>query len=130
MTIVANQTGQKLNRLIISVLVVAVGFLLVDKFALPSKPEMVVAEAPAGEVDKSVAVLPFVAMSNGPDDEFFADGVTEEILNSLAQLPDLLVTARTSAFAFKGMDIPIPEIAAKLGVANVVEGSGAGSRSR
>ena len=120
---ITGQTGRKLNRLTITVLVLAVGLLLVDKFVLQSNPEATVAEAPASEIDKSVAVLPFVAMSNGPDDEFFADGVTEEILNSLAQLPDLLVTARTSAFAFKGMDIPIPEIAAKLGVANVVEGS-------
>jgi TolB-like protein/tetratricopeptide (TPR) repeat protein len=78
---------------------------------------------PEGVKRESVAVLPFVAMSDGPDDEYFADGLTEEILNSLAHLPDLLVTARTSAFSFKGMDIPIPEIAAKLGVANVVEGS-------
>jgi TolB-like protein/tetratricopeptide (TPR) repeat protein len=62
-------------------------------------------------------------MSNGPDDEYFADGLTEEILNSLTRVPDLLVTARTSAFHFKGQDIPIPEIAEKLGVANVVEGS-------
>lgn len=120
---ITGQTGQKLNRLIITVLVLAVGFLLVDKFMLRTQPEMTVAEVPATEVEKSVAVLPFVAMSSGPDDEFFADGVTEEILNSLAQLPDLLVTARTSAFAFKGMDVPIPEIAAKLGVANVIEGS-------
>jgi adenylate cyclase len=71
----------------------------------------------------SVAVLPFVAMSSGPDDEFFADGLTEEILNSLAALPGLLVTARTSAFYFKGQDRPVPEIARALGVAHVVEGS-------
>ena len=62
-------------------------------------------------------------MSNGQDDEYFADGLTEEILNSLAQLPELLVTARTSAFHFKDKDIPIQEIAAQLGVATVVEGS-------
>jgi adenylate cyclase len=67
--------------------------------------------------------LPFVAMSRGPDDEYFADGLTEEILNSLTRLPDLLVTARTSSFHFKGQDIPIPQIAASLGVAHVVEGS-------
>jgi TolB-like protein len=73
--------------------------------------------------DKSVAVLPFVAMSSGPDDEYFADGLTEEILNSLTRIPELLVTARTSAFHFKGEDIPIPDIAATLGVAHVVEGS-------
>jgi TolB-like protein len=62
-------------------------------------------------------------MSRGPDDEYFADGLTEEILNSLTRLPELLVTARTSSFHFKGKDIPIPEIASTLGVAHVVEGS-------
>jgi TolB-like protein len=62
-------------------------------------------------------------MSSGPDDEYFADGLTEEILNSLAQLPELLVTARTSAFSFKGRDIPVQEIAAVLGVRHIVEGS-------
>jgi TolB-like protein/tetratricopeptide (TPR) repeat protein len=125
---ITQQTGRKLNYLIIAGLTIAVGFLLVDKFALRTDTEMPVAgHEPVAEVkadvEKSVAVLPFVAMSSGPDDEFFADGITEEILNSLAQLPDLLVTARTSAFSFKGMDVPIPEIAAQLGVANVVEGS-------
>ncbi|MGH8224480.1 MAG: hypothetical protein ACREQZ_16050, partial [Woeseiaceae bacterium] len=71
----------------------------------------------------SVAVLPFVALSSGVDDGYFGDGLTEEIINALSALPDLLVTARTSAFYFKGRDVPIPEIAATLGVAHVVEGS-------
>lgn len=112
------QTGRKLNRTIMIVLAAAVAFLLVDKFALRHDvPDVAVS------TDKSVAVLPFVSMSRGPDDEFFADGLTEEILNSLTRLPELLVTARTSAFHFKGQDIPIPEIAATLGVAHIVEGS-------
>ena len=107
---ITNQTGQKLNRTIIVVLLAAVGFLLVDKFMLgDSTPNNSI-------TDPSVAVLPFVAMSNGPDDEYFADGLTEEILNSLTRVPKLLVTARTSSFHFKGQDIPIPEIAAALGV--------------
>ena len=72
---------------------------------------------------KSIAVLPFVAMSDSADDEYFADGLTEEILNYLTQVPELLVTARTSAFHFKGRDVPIPEIARTLGVEHVVEGS-------
>lgn len=59
-------------------------------------------------------------MSSGPDDEYFADGLTEEILNSLTRIPELLVTARTSAFHFKGQDLPVPEIAATLGVAHIV----------
>jgi TolB-like protein len=62
-------------------------------------------------------------MSNGPDDDYFADGLTEEIINALAQAPDLLVTARTSAFHFKGKNLPVADIAAQLGVAHVVEGS-------
>jgi TolB-like protein len=114
---ITRQTGRKLDFVIIAVLISAVSILLVDKFLLEDET--------AGDavIDKSVAVLPFVAMSSGPDDEYFADGLTEEILNSLAQLPDLLVSARTSAFYFKGKDIPVGEIALKLGVAHIVEGS-------
>ncbi len=117
---IAPQTGKKLDRVIIAVMAVALVWFAWDKFAGPTET------SPAAAVsvsDKSVAVLPFVAMSSGPDDEFFADGMTEEILNSLAQLPELLVTARTSAFSFKGQDIPIQQIAEALGVQHVVEGS-------
>ncbi|MBY6204559.1 hypothetical protein [Halomonas denitrificans] len=71
----------------------------------------------------SIAVLPFRAMSSGEDDGYFADGLTEEILNSLAQLPELLVTARTSTFHFKDQDLPVPQIAEMLGVGHVLEGS-------
>lgn len=83
------------------------------------------AATPASPVaaEASVAVLPFAALSSGADDGYFADGLTEEIINALAALPDLLVTARTSAFHFKGKEVPIPEIAATLGVTHVVEGS-------
>ena len=115
---ITQRTGRKLNLAIIVVLASAVTILLVDKFILQSDEA-----STAAVTDKSVAVLPFVAMSRGPDDEYFADGLTEEILNSLTRVPQLLVTARTSAFHFKGKDIPIPEIAATLGVAHIVEGS-------
>jgi adenylate cyclase len=114
---ITDRTGKKLDRIIIAVLSVAVVSLLVDRFMMSDGPTTSVI------TEKSVAVLPFVAMSRGPDDEYFADGLTEEILNSLTRLPQLLVTARTSAFHFKGQDIPIPDIAAALGVAHVVEGS-------
>mgnify|MGYP001826646738 CR=1 FL=1 len=133
------QTGRRVDRVIIVMLVIAVGFFAVDKYArepaatrtanevtteAPGEPAPVAATSNPRAPKKSVAVLPFIAMSSGPDDEYFADGLTEEILNSLAQLPELLVTARTSAFAFKGDDLPpIPEIAEKLGVRHVVEGS-------
>lgn len=116
---ITKSTGRRLNRAITVLLIAAVAFLLADKFLLrESQPVQEMATR-----DKSVAVLPFVAMSRGEDDEYFADGLTEEILNSLTRVPELLVTARTSAFFFKGKDIPIPEIAGKLGVAHVVEGS-------
>jgi len=114
---ITQNTGKKLNRMIIGVLGTAVIFLLVDKFVLVENPSA------NGTTEQSVAVLPFVAMSRGPDDEYFADGLTEEILNSLTRLPDLLVTARTSSFHFKGQDLPVPEIAEALGVAHIVEGS-------
>ncbi|HLF95592.1 MAG TPA: hypothetical protein VI457_00465, partial [Methylococcaceae bacterium] len=86
-------------------------------------PAATTAAKPAVTAETSVAVLPFAALSSGADDGYFADGLTEEIINALAALPDLLVTARTSTFYFKGKDIPIPEIAATLGVAHIVEGS-------
>ncbi|MCH7820863.1 MAG: hypothetical protein IIA07_02500 [Proteobacteria bacterium] len=117
---ITSQTGRKLDRVIIGILVLALGWFAFDKFYTTTGSEPV----PESTVlEKSIAVLPFVAMSSGPDDEYFADGLTEEILNSLAQLPELLVTARTSAFSFKGQDIPIQEIAAALGVNHIVEGS-------
>jgi TolB-like protein len=137
---VTPQTGRKLDRVIIIFLVVAVAALLVERFVnFPdsgqSVPDNVTSQklpktVPEGSTNsaeatarQSVAVLPFVAMSNGPDDGYFADGLTEEILNSLAQLPELLVTARTSSFTFKNHDVSVQEIAARLGVANIVEGS-------
>lgn len=81
---------------------------------------------------KSVAVLAFANLSNDPDNEFFSDGISEELLNLVARIPGLRVAARTSAFFFKGKSAAIPEIARTLGVANVVEGSvrRAGSRVR
>ena len=117
---ITSRTGRKLDYLIIGILVLALGWFLFDKFYADSGS----APLPDSTVqEKSIAVLPFIAMSSGPDDEYFADGLTEEILNALAQLPELLVTARTSAFSFKGQDIPVQEIAAALGVNHIVEGS-------
>jgi adenylate cyclase len=129
---IAPKTGRKLDRSIIVVLLVALTWFAWDRFGAAPEvdaPSQVatttIVEKPVKEstVEKSVAVLPFVAMSSGPDDEYFADGLTEEILNSLAQLPELLVTARTSSFHFKGQEIPVQEIATTLGVKHIVEGS-------
>jgi TolB-like protein/Tfp pilus assembly protein PilF len=74
-------------------------------------------------VDRSVAVLPFVDMSEKKDQEYFADGLAEELLDMLSRVPELRVAARTSAFSFKGKSDDIPTIARKLLVANVLEGS-------
>jgi TolB-like protein/cytochrome c-type biogenesis protein CcmH/NrfG len=73
--------------------------------------------------DKSVAVLAFANLSDDKGNEYFSDGISEELLNVLAKIPKLKVSARTSSFHFKGKDTPIPEIARQLGVDYVVEGS-------
>ncbi len=79
---------------------------------------------------RSIAVLPFVNMSNDPEQEFFSDGIAEELLNRLAQFPDLKVAARTSAFQFKGKNLDVAEIGRQLKVAHVLEGSVRKSGSR
>ncbi|NJD09663.1 MAG: hypothetical protein FIB01_04175 [Gemmatimonadetes bacterium] len=71
----------------------------------------------------SIAVLPFADMSVGKDQEYFTDGLTEELLNALAKLPELRVASRTSAFAYKGKDVSVDSVARALKVANVLEGS-------
>jgi TolB-like protein/class 3 adenylate cyclase len=78
---------------------------------------------PASADQKSVAVLAFANLSDDKSNEYFSDGISEELLNALAKIPGLKVSARTSAFHFKGKDTPIPEIARELGVAYVIEGS-------
>ena len=89
--------------------------------AAPATPRS--ALNPARADDKSVAVLAFANLSDDKANEYFSDGISEELLNVLAKVPGLKVTARTSAFYFKGKNLPIPEIAQKLGVAYVIEGS-------
>ena len=110
-TSITHITGRRMDFIVIALLSAAVLLFAYDKWWIGPPAE------------QSVAVLPFVAMSSGEDDGYFADGLTEEILNSLTQLPQLQVTARTSSFFFKGKDIPVPEVASLLNVAHVVEGS-------
>lgn len=130
-------TGRVLGRVVILVLAMAVGLLLTDRLLLRGPPDRENGAAqsqtqgpsyrsepaPARSGRQSVAVLPFPAMSNGPDDDYFADGLTEEIIDALARLPQLLVTARTSAFHFRNQNLPVDDIARRLGVDHVVEGS-------
>ena len=143
---VTHVTGRKLDYLIIAVLVVALGYFAFDKFVFqPSRDaELVQAttEAVTDQVttepealavsDNSIAVLPFVNMSDEASNEYFSDGLSEELLNLLTRIPELRVVARTSSFSFKGQNLEIPEIARRLKVAHVLEGSvrKAGNRVR
>jgi TolB-like protein len=114
-------TGRKLDFIIIGVLVGAVGFLIVDKIYLSdddSAPDEVIATE-----RRSIAVLPFVNMSPDPDQEYFSDGLSEEILNLLAKIPELKVIGRTSSFAFKGKNEDLRIIGEALGVTTLLEGS-------
>jgi eukaryotic-like serine/threonine-protein kinase len=81
------------------------------------------AKISASEMHKSVAVLPFTNLSADEDNEYFCDGLAEELLNALAKIDDLKVAARTSAFSFKGKNANVSEIGQKLGVKSVLEGS-------
>jgi TolB-like protein len=92
---------------------------------LPVAPTQTVADEPAEQsaLEHSIAVLAFDNMSPDPDNAFFAEGISEEILNLLAAVERLSVASRTSAFSYRGKDVPIPDIAAQLGVRYVLEGS-------
>ena len=122
-------TGQKINHLIIAVLAVAVAYLLLDKFLLSGaddagQPVPVEIEPAASEVAlTSIAVLPFVDMSPEKDQEYFTDGISEELLNLLAKIQDFKVAGRTSSFAFKGKNEDLRSIGEKLNVAHILEGS-------
>jgi len=91
-----------------------------DGLSLPNPHEL---ESKAGFSSKSIAVLPFTNMSPDQDNEYFSDGITEEIINALTKIEGLKVTSRTSSFSFKGKNIDIREIGNKLNVSTVLEGS-------
>lgn len=138
------QTGKRLDRAIMVVLALGLGYFAFDKFVLApqrtadlqqeltEQMETVAQEArEAGRTDallesygdKSIAVLPFVNMSADKDQEYFSDGIAEELLNLLAKVSALRVISRTSAFSFKGTDLKLTEVAEELNVANILEGS-------
>lgn len=122
---IAPQTARRMDRLIIAVLVLALGYFAFDKFVLtPRRDAARVAAESTSTVDaRSLAVLPFVNMSGDAANEYFSDGISEEILNVLARTPELHVAARTSSFSFKGKTLEVPEIARALNVRMVLEGS-------
>lgn len=122
---IVGTTGRKLNFVITGFLVAAVALLLVERQLRP----VVVAESGSDvaseevQAGKSIAVLPFVNMSSDAEQEFFSDGITEEILNSLASIQELKVAGRTSSFAFKGQNDDLRRIGDALGVNHILEGS-------
>ena len=117
---VSGKTGKKLEQIAMVAAVVLI--ILVALFsARHTSDDSVPIDVAVSNA--SVAVLPFVNMSNDKDNEYFSDGLTETLLHMLSQIPDLKVAARTSSFAFKGKRVGIPEIASALGVAHVLEGS-------
>lgn len=144
---IAPQTARRMDRMIIVALTLALAFFAVDRFMLaPQREAARVAEtlqtlrppaqgsthpavseqspdlAAAGS-NKTIAVMPFVNMSSDQEQEYFSDGMTEEILNALANVPKLAVTARTSVFSLKGQNKDVRDIGKLLGVAFVLEGS-------
>ena len=117
---ITHQTGRKLDRITIVILVVAVGYFAWDKF-LAEPPVESTSTATAEKA--SIAVLPFVNMSSDPEQDYFSDGISEELLNLLAKIPQFQVAGRTSSFEFKGQNDDLREIGSSLGVDNIIEGS-------
>jgi TolB-like protein/Tfp pilus assembly protein PilF len=113
-----------------AVVILAIGYLVADRFWL-SRPSLV--ERPATAVAQavatfnppahSIAVLPFVNMSGDPKQDYFSDGISEELLDSLSRLSEMKVAARTSSFSFKGQNTDVSSIARKLNVGSILEGS-------
>ena len=129
---IGSQTGRRMDRIIIAVLALCLVYFALDKYVLaPHRAQSASAVAtakpptapPQARDDNSIAVLPFVDMSQAKDQEYFSDGLSEELLNQLAQVPNLRVIARTSSFSFKGKEVSIADIATALKVAHVLEGS-------
>ncbi|MEE8370530.1 MAG: tetratricopeptide repeat protein, partial [Sphingomonadales bacterium] len=109
---------------IIGALVLGLGYFIWDKFGADPAAQIVEVTAEAeSDGPRSIAVLPFVNMSPDPDQEYFSDGITEEILNSLVKLEGLEVAGRTSSFAFKGENLDLRKIGEALGVSHIIEGS-------
>ncbi|MDH4020894.1 MAG: tetratricopeptide repeat protein [Xanthomonadales bacterium] len=126
-------TSKKLDRVILVVLALALAYFTFDKFVLvPARVAEIVEETTQrvrsdalveSYGDKSIAVLPFVNMSDDASNEYFSDGISEELLNLLVRVPELRVISRSSAFSYKGKDKKLTEVAKELNAAHVLEGS-------
>jgi len=108
---ITHVTGRRLDFIVISLLCAAVILFAYDKWWTSGPPE------------HSIAVLPFKNMSADPDQEYFSDGISEGLITLLAQFPELRVISRTAAFSFKEQNLEIPEIAQRLNVTHILEGS-------
>ena len=126
------ETARKLDLIVVGLLVIAIVVVAVQRFMPRTAPVPAATvatsgsssvEMPAPAAAKSIAVLPFADMSAGKDQEYFADGLSEELLNLLAKLPELRVIGRTSSFQFKGRNEDLRVIGEKLNVVHVLEGS-------
>jgi len=134
---VDQRSGRNLPRRILLPFVglgvlIATGYFISERFLLPSRTMRTLATAAVTEPNAaaprlasgtSIAVLPFLDLSENRDEGYFSDGISEEIIDLLAQIPNLQVIARTSAFYFKGKHVTIAEVARTLGVGQVLEGS-------
>ena len=118
---ITNQTGKKINKVFIASLSLIILFLVIERVFFAGN-DASTAETD-GVTEASIAVLPFVNMSSDPDNEYFSDGLSEELLNSLAQVESLKVAGRTSSFKFKNVNDDLRSIGQELGVDHILEGS-------
>ncbi|HLS30480.1 MAG TPA: hypothetical protein VK021_06460 [Flavobacteriaceae bacterium] len=117
------KTGNRLNYIIITGLVLVIGLLIRDGFFIPAQVVENAEVATVATDNKSIAVLAFTDMSPEKDQGYFSDGISEEILNLLTNVPQLKVISRTSSFSYKGKEVKIKEIGEELQVNHILEGS-------
>src|SRR5438105_14038754 len=120
---IAPQTARRMNRMIIAVLVLALGYFVFDKFVLAPGRVSSPNDSSSGLNAKSIAVLPFENLSEDKANAYFAEGMQDEILTRLAKIADLKVISRTSTQHFKSSPDNLPQIARQLRVAHILEGS-------
>ncbi|HAH52171.1 MAG TPA: hypothetical protein DCL80_13320 [Balneola sp.] len=120
---VTHRTGKKLNGIIITVLSMAVIFLLVERVFFAEASILENHSELADFQTASIAVLPFVNMSGDENNEYFSDGLSEELLNALAKVDEMKVAGRTSSFKFKGQNEDLKIVGEQLGVGHILEGS-------
>ena len=122
-SIIHARKNLKLNRFIIAGLSVAIILLVVNQVRMKNQMTKINSISIVGKSDSSIAVMAFADMSPKKDHEYFSDGISEELLNLLAKIPELNVISRTSSFSYKGKDTKATEIGMELNVSHILEGS-------